>query len=172
MILIRRAEPADAAGIAHVQVQSWRTTYAGIVPPTFLAEMSENEQTARWQMMLTDENVVLVAERESRIVGFTIAGSSRDRAEGCDAELYAIYLHAVDQKLRIGTELLRETARALTERGFTSMDVWVLAANPSKHFYLRRGAHYAAAKEIQIGDTRLVEEGFVWPDLKALASLP
>jgi len=172
MVLIRKAEPADAAGIAHVQVQSWRTTYAGIVPEAFLANMSENEQTARWQMMLTDENVVLVAERERRIVGFTIAGPSRDRAQGCDAELYAIYLHAVDQKLRIGTELLRETARALMERGFTSMDVWVLAANPSKNFYLRRGAHYAGAKEIEIGDTRLVEEGFVWPDLKALASLP
>jgi L-amino acid N-acyltransferase YncA len=172
MILIRKAEPTDAAGIAHVQVQSWRTTYAGIVPEAFLANMSESEQTARWQMMLTDENVVLVAERERRIVGFTIAGSSRERAEGCDAELYAIYLHAADQRLRTGTELLRETARALTERGFTSMDVWVLAANSSKQFYLRRGAHYAATKEIEIGDARLVEEGFVWPDLRALASLP
>jgi ribosomal protein S18 acetylase RimI-like enzyme len=172
MVLIRKADLDDAAAIAHVQVQSWRTTYAGIVPDAFLAEMSEREQTARWQMLLTDDNVVLVAERERQIMGFTIAGASRERAEGCDAELYAIYLHAVDQGLRIGTELLRETARALSDRGFTSMDVWVLAENSAKRFYLRRGAHYAAAKEIEIGGARLVEEGFVWPDLKALASLP
>lgn len=171
MVLIRKAEPADAAGIAHVQVQSWRTTYAGIVPETFLSTMRENEQTARWKLLL-EGNEVFVAERDGHIVGFAMGGASRDRVENSDAELYAIYLLEHAQRARIGTDLLRETARALVECAFTSMDVWVLTANPAKLFYQRRGAHYAATKEIEIGGVMLVEEGFVWPDLKALASLP
>ena len=172
MVVIRKAEVEDAAGIAQVQVQSWRTTYAGIVPESFLAEMSEAEQTGRWRMLLTDDVVAMAAEREGRIVGFAIGGASRDRVQGCDAELYAIYLLAVEQRLRIGTELLRETARGLSEAGFASMDVWVLQANSAKRFYERMGAQYAAAKEIEIGGVKLMEEGFIWPDLKALASLP
>ena len=172
MVVIRKAEVEDAAGIAHVQVQSWRTTYAGIVPETFLAGMREDEQTARWRLLLSDDVVATVAEREGKIVGFAIAGASRDRTEGCDAELYAIYLLAVDQGLRIGTELLRETARGLCERGFTSMDVWVLAANSAKQFYERRGARHAAAKEIEIGGVALTEHAYVWAELNGLASLP
>jgi len=171
MVVIRRAEPEDAAGIAHVQVQSWRSTYAGIVPDGFLAQMSENEQTARWKLLQAG-NEVFVAERDGHVVGFAMGGASRDRVEDSDAELYAIYLLQQAQRARIGTDLLRETARALSERGFTSLDVWVLAANSSKQFYVRRGAHFAASKVIEIGGVKLVEEGFVWPDLKALASPP
>jgi ribosomal protein S18 acetylase RimI-like enzyme len=171
MVLIRRAETEDAAGIAHVQVASWRTTYAGIVPEPFLATMNEREGTARWKLLVNDGNDVFVAEREGRIVGFAIGGASRDRVEGCDAELYAIYLLEAVQRTRIGTDLLHELARALSGRGFASMDVWVLAENPAKGFYARTGAHYAAAKEIEIGGARLEEHAYVWPDLRAMAGI-
>lgn len=169
MVLIRKAEAGDAAGIAHVQVESWRSTYPGLVPEAFLADMSEAQQTARWRLLLNDDVVSLVAEREGHIVGFAVGGASRDRVEGCDAELYAIYLLAVEQGLRIGTELLREMARGLSERGFKSLDVWVLERNPAKRFYERRGGRLAAAKEIEIGGAKLTEHAYVWPDLKRLA---
>jgi hypothetical protein len=44
MVLIRRAEPRDAAGIAHVHVASWRTTYRGIVPDSYLDALDEPER--------------------------------------------------------------------------------------------------------------------------------
>jgi hypothetical protein len=40
-MLIREAFPTDAAALARVHVDSWRTTYAGIVPADYRS--SENE---------------------------------------------------------------------------------------------------------------------------------
>jgi hypothetical protein len=39
-LVIREAAPADAPGIARVHVDTWRTTYQGIVPDQFLARLS------------------------------------------------------------------------------------------------------------------------------------
>jgi len=44
--LIRAATPTDAAGIAAVHVQSWRDTYAGLLPDEFLARMTSPETQA------------------------------------------------------------------------------------------------------------------------------
>ncbi len=175
MILIRRATPEDAAAIAHVQVESWRTTYSGIVPDAYLQELDEAQRASRWLELLNADPDFFVAERDQQVVGFAVGGASRDKVECCDAELYAIYLLAESQRAKIGSDLLRELARALIARGFASMDVWVLARNPAKGFYTRLGAHYAATKQIEIGGASLMEQGYVWPDLQTLAgnhSLP
>jgi hypothetical protein len=41
MVSIRAATPDDAVAIAHVHVESWRTTYEGIVPGEYLAGLDE-----------------------------------------------------------------------------------------------------------------------------------
>jgi hypothetical protein len=40
---VREANPTDAAAIAKVHVDSWRTTYKSIVPDDFLANLSYEE---------------------------------------------------------------------------------------------------------------------------------
>ena len=170
MILIRRASPEDAAGIARVHVESWRSTYAGIVPQAYLDGLSEWQRAERWREALRRDDEVFVAEQDGQTVGFVMGGPSRDGVEDCDAELYAIYILAEVQKAGVGTDLLHELARSLCESGFASMDVWVLDANPAKRFYERMGAHRAGAKEIEIGGATLLKRAYVWPDLKALAA--
>lgn len=172
MILIRRANARDARGLAHVHVESWRTTYAGIVPQDYLDHLHEWERAELWLDTLSRTDEVFVAEREDRVVGFAIGGPSRDRVEGCDAELYAIYLLAEVQRARIGADLLHELARSLHESGFGSMAAWVLEANPAYRFYERMGAHAAASKQIEIGGAMLLERAYVWSDLGLLAALP
>jgi ribosomal protein S18 acetylase RimI-like enzyme len=169
MILIRRAEPKDAAGIAHVHVQSWRTTYRGIVPDSYIDALNEEERTSHWKDLLDDESDVFVAERQASIVGFIMGGRSRDRSQQCDGELYAVYLLKEFQGLRIGRDLVRELAHALRRRGFRKMEVWVLAKNPAKAFYTRMGAQFARSKGIEIGGAVLMEHSYVWPDLEALS---
>jgi len=171
MILIRRAETTDAGGIAHVHVESWRSTYAGIVPQDYLDNLNEWERAEMWRELLQRNDEVFVAERDGEILGFAAGGACRDRIEDCDAELYAIYLLKDAQKARIGSDLVRELSRSLTASGFSSMHVWVLEKNPSKAFYLRMGAHYAASKQIEIAGAAFVEEAYVWPDLKALGAI-
>jgi GNAT superfamily N-acetyltransferase len=169
MILIRRAEPNNAAGIAHVHVQAWHSTYRGIVPDSYLDSLDEAERADHWRDLLESGMVVLVAERAGQVIGFATGGKSRDGVANCDAELYAIYLLEEAQRARIGRDLLHELARTLREQGFRSMEVWVLARNSAREFYARMGAEYARSKEIEIGGATLMEMAYVWPDLSALA---
>ncbi len=44
---LREANVLDAAAIAKVHVDSWRTTYAGVVPEDFLAQLSYEQHEHR-----------------------------------------------------------------------------------------------------------------------------
>ena len=169
MILIRRAEPKDAAGIAHVHVRTWRSTYRGIVPDEYLDSLDEEQRTEEWRELLEGDYDIFVADFEGHVIGFIIGGRSRNRAQQCDGELYAIYLLKEAQRARIGRDLVRELAHAMRRRGFRRMEVWVLAKNPAKAFYTQMGAQFARSKEIAIGDAMLTEHAYVWADLELLS---
>jgi hypothetical protein len=47
-MILREARPADAAKIARVHVDGWRTTYRGIVPDDYLAALSYEAQERSW----------------------------------------------------------------------------------------------------------------------------
>jgi len=62
---IRVANVPDAAAIAKVHVDSWRTTYTGIVPDEYLAQLSYEQQGQGWRDILSThgtEEFVYVAE--------------------------------------------------------------------------------------------------------------
>ncbi len=48
VIAIRRARPADAVSIGAVHVAAWRSTYPGILPDRFLADLSIPRQAAHY----------------------------------------------------------------------------------------------------------------------------
>lgn len=66
MIAVREARPSDAPGIARVHVDSWRTTYRGIMPADFLAGLSYDQRERLWDTWLAqaaDSNrAIYVAE--------------------------------------------------------------------------------------------------------------
>ena len=53
---IRPAEVQDAAGIARVHVESWRSTYQGIFPESFLASLSVERRENYWREQLLRVN--------------------------------------------------------------------------------------------------------------------
>jgi L-amino acid N-acyltransferase YncA len=167
-ISIRAADIKDAAAIAHVHVESWRTTYAGIVPDAYLAGLDEILRAQLWQEWLSAQTLVLVAELNGRVVGFAHGGPNREPVAKCDAELYSIYLLKDAQKRGAGMALLRAMAGALMERNFKSMVVWVLEHNPSRNFYEHNGGRLATSKVIDIGGAKLMEVAYTWPDLKTI----
>src|SRR2546421_1657302 len=75
---IRPARVEDAAGLAKVHIDSWRTTYKGLVPDEHLANLSSEWRTERAKQQLSNPppNVfVFVAEDEQgKIVGFIVGG--------------------------------------------------------------------------------------------------
>ena len=51
-VRIRAATPMDAAGIAAVHVETWRATYAGILPDNYLVSQSVDR-------LMSDSNCLL-----------------------------------------------------------------------------------------------------------------
>ena len=169
MCLVRAATEHDAGAISHVHVQSWRTTYADIVPEANLASLNEAEREVLWREWLTRDIQVYVAELNGEVVGFVSGGPLREPLQEFDAELFAIYLLKQAQGRGIGTALLRKLARSLRTKGFKSMVVWVLESNASSHFYAQSGALPVLSKEIEIGGVVLPVLAYGWPNLEAVA---
>jgi GNAT superfamily N-acetyltransferase len=169
MVSIRAAVAGDAVAIARVHVESWRTTYTGIVPDEYLAGLDEALRAKLWGERLNANTVVLVAECKGKLVGFADAGEIREAVETCDAELYALYLLKEAQGRGIGSELLNAVAGQLRARQFRSMAVWVLERNPSRYFYEKNGGRLSKSKVIEIGGARLMEVAYWWPDINSLA---
>ena len=168
MTEIRAAAGQDAGAIAHVHVESWRTTYAGIVPEAYLASLKEAEREASWQEWLTLDVDVFVAEDDGDVVGFVSGGATREPVEEFDAELFAIYLLRDAQRRGIGMALLRRLAGSLKARGFRSMMAWVLEDNSSGGFYSRSGGVRVASKEMEVGGVMLPVVAYRWKDLEAI----
>lgn len=171
MTSIRGAIVADAAAIAHVHVESWRTAYADIIPANYLDGMSADERTPLWRDWLTRDIEVFVSEENGRINGFISGGAIREPVQSCDAELFAIYLLKEAQGHGVGTALLIALAKSLAGKGYGSMAVWVLEQNPCKRFYAKSGARADRSKEIEIGGASLTEIAYWWPDLHSICPL-
>jgi len=165
---IRTAIPEDAASIARVQVETWRTTYRGVVPDDYLAGLSAEERTPRWREHLNSAEHILVAECNGAVVGFIDGGPIREAISDYDAELYAIYLLLQFQRTGIGSTLLIELAYRLEEAAFRSMVVWLFEANAAARFYERSGAVRIGAKEREVGGVWLPVVAYGWQSLRSI----
>ena len=141
-MIIRTAAIQDCKSIAEVHVDSWKTTYAGQLPDEHLAQLSVPNREAAWRDSLTKkEHNLLVTTEGDRVLGFVSFGPSRDRdaTDNQTGEIYAIYLLPSSQGQGTGKALWNEACRALKDRGFNKVTVWVLDTNlRARHFYERR----------------------------------
>src|SRR2546427_7666005 len=109
-MMIREAHSTDTLAIARVQVDSWRTTYAGIVPADHLASLSYEQQGQFWAHIvstLSDPAGMYVAETVAgEVVGFAHGGPERSGKGSYTGELYAIYLLEAYQRQGQGRQLM------------------------------------------------------------------
>jgi GNAT superfamily N-acetyltransferase len=166
--MIRPATIRDAAAIARVHVESWRTTYRGILPEAFLASLSAAGYAERWERVIGDgATAVHVVEDAGELVGFASGGRERAGETGYTGELYAIYLVDRAQRLGHGRELLRAIVDGLRRMGLRDMIIWVLRDNqPARLFYERLGGVYVRSQPITIGPATLEEVSYGWPRLE------
>lgn len=174
---IREAEPADAKSIAKVHIQTWQTSYAGIIPTEYLASLSYQEREARWVDILEANRPAMsnfVAEAKGEgVVGFAGGGPERDGDQTYRGELYAIYVLQRYQRRGFGRGLASAVVNRLRQDGFCSMLVWVLQDNrPACRFYEVLGGKKVKEKTIEIGGANLVEVAYGWQDITALTAAP
>ena len=163
-MIVRPAIPLDAAAIAHVHVATWRATYAGIVPQTYLDDLSEADFTGRWTDWLTRPDILIcVAETDGTIIGFASGGPIRKPKANCDAELYAIYLLSEMQHRGVGQKLVAHVEHQLIQHNHKQILAWVLRDNPATLFYAHLGGEIVAEDLIEIGGVTLPELAYAWP---------
>jgi GNAT superfamily N-acetyltransferase len=172
---IRTAHVNDAAAIAKVHVESWRTTYKGIVPDDFLARLSYKQREQLWRQILTDSDspsFVYVADESETVIGFVSGGPERSGDPVYTGELYALYLLARYQGQGIGRQLVITLVNRLLQDGMTALLLWVLAENPARQFYERLGGRPLYEKTVTIGGVPLIEVAYGWRNARLIAEQP
>lgn len=166
-MIVRRARVEDAAAIARVHGESWRSTYAGMLPDRLLLKLAgTRREERRWRHLLgrfRGRHYVYVAEDEEEgVVGFASGGVARDRELAYRGEVYALYLLDEYHGRGIGRALfLRLAARLLRECGSTLI-VWVLASNPSRFFYEAMGGRRVGEQTERFAGQDLPEIAYGW----------
>ena len=172
MVRIRPAGLSDAATIADIQVETWRDTYAGLIPDRTLLGLSRTSHTESWRRVLRDsrdDSITRVAEGpDSRVVGFANAGRARPTNLPYDGEVYTLYVVPDHQGAGHGRRLLGALLSALWAAGCRSALVWVLAGNPARFFYEAMGGTLIATREEPFHGVVLNECAYGWPDLRRL----
>ena len=153
-IEIRLMTAEDAPGIARVLVDTWRSTFDGLLPEAFLDGLSYQQQEARQiRAMAAPGRITFVAvrTRDGEVVGFASGGPIREPCLQFTSELYAIYVLSGLQGRGIGRDLFRAFVGALDAEAKPDLLVWVLAINPFSGFYSRMEGRPVAEQVMTIG---------------------
>lgn len=166
-MIVREAKPQDAGRISRVRVDTWRTTYAGIVPDAYLNDLSYEEKERFFKQLIEEKNEsFFIAEKApGDIIGFASCGPERDGDPIYKGEMYAICVLQAYQHRGVGRQLTEAVVDRLMHNGFSSMLVWVLADNKYHRFYERLGGQKVASRKYDIGGISLDLVAYGWPDI-------
>jgi GNAT superfamily N-acetyltransferase len=162
--------------MARVHIESWRSTYRGIVSDGYLAALSYERRTQMWMRGLSDpesrEFYYVAEEPSGEIIGFASGGPERTGDPEYPGELSAVYLLETHQRRGIGRRLARAVAERLAQDGLRSLLVWVLADNPSRCFYEALGGELVRQGKAEIGGVVYDKVAYGWSDIAVLLDDP
>lgn len=171
---LRPATSSDVNAIARIHVENWRSTYAGIIPDSYLISMDQARQRRVWRQTLqgsgAGHSVMVAATVEAGVVGFASCGPSRrgwlPQRSPYDGEVFTLYVALDHQGEGHGQRLLEACFGTLRNQDKSAAIVWVLAANPARFFYEAQGGHKVAERIESFAGAELEELAFGW-DLSA-----
>jgi len=158
---------ADAPAIARLHAESWRQTYAGLLPADYLADAVDRDRLDVWRQRLaivSPRARTLTARSGRDLVGFVHVELDADPASG--ALLANLHVRPHLKGVGIGTRLFSAAREwiAGVEPGST-MYLWVLEQNAdARRFYERRGGQAVERQTLEIiPDCRVAEVRYMWP---------
>lgn len=165
-MIIRSAELADASDIAKVNIETWKSTYKGIIDDEYLRSLSyEHREQAIKNLIInssSDKKYVFVAEDNTYgVIGFATCGIERENDEIFKGELYSIYILKKFQNKGIGKLLYNSVIQRLKENNLIPMIIWVLEENrQARNFYELRGGRKIWERYILIGSQEIKEVAY------------
>lgn len=155
MIQIRYADVNDAKVMGEIHSASWKVTYKGIVPDSFLDRISAESRANYFLKALTErfeEDVLIYVD--DKAVGLMTIGKCRDedQQDFC-GEIWGIYLLPEYWDKGIGKHFITWGLQEMKARGYQKVTLWVLEDNiRARRFYEKIGfTHDGTVKEIFLG---------------------
>jgi GNAT superfamily N-acetyltransferase len=166
-IKFRRADERDLVEIGHVTVDTWRATFDGLLPETFLDGMTYQEQTERHHRYFSQKGVVfhVATDQDGKIIGFASGGPNRHADFSAENEVYAIYVLQAYHGRKIGSGLFRRVAKDLGGSGRNGLVVFALGNNPNRVFYQHLGGRETSATQLALGSATVNQFAYVWDDM-------
>lgn len=167
---VRLAHSNEADALAEVQITTWRSAYAHILPREFLASLCHATLTERFRELIEGETTaVWGAFLGGRAVGYAVLGEKHQPQHPGDFEIRALYVHPDAQSQGIGRALLYAGLKDAYAHGHRSAIVWAFSQNePAKRFYTLLGGEWFAQSTFELGGMAYPDEGYLFPDLAAL----
>jgi GNAT superfamily N-acetyltransferase len=168
-IQIRDGGVGDAAGVARVRIETWRSAYRDLMPAAVLAGMDLEKDILRQQEYLAHpvpERHLFVAEKISEetrpeVIGFCGVGVNREPDPAYSGELYAIYVLPDFQGQGVGKRLVQAARGWMRTQGHPGFLLWVLRDNlPARRFYEALGGQAVREHIFSIGGADLPEIGY------------
>ncbi|MEF2098178.1 GNAT family N-acetyltransferase [Bacillus sp. CFBP9009] len=165
---IRKAMEQDVRGIANVHINSWKTTYKGILPDQYLSSMNLEAKKKNWLRNLKMlHNATFVAESDNgEIIGFAAGGPEQTNDPHIQGEVYAIYFLQEYQRQGLGRKMIKAVIHELMIMEHQNLIIWALKDNPSCGFYRALGGQVRAEKTVKMAGIELIEVGFGWEDIQ------
>ena len=168
---IREATMTDAAALAEAHVATWRETYRGLLPDSYLDALTPSGRESIWRRILAlpaeERSVLVIAGEGGEIAGFASGGPHREGAEWA-GEVYTLYLRRAYQGRGLGRALFATLVARLRAQGVNSLILWVLATNErARGFYAALGGQPLREQEVVFDGLPLREVGYGWRDLRA-----
>jgi ribosomal protein S18 acetylase RimI-like enzyme len=165
-IRIRPATLDDAMQIAQVHIAAWQHTYRSLLPAEFLARLSVESRMKMWRESIENNHpMILVADADGTIAGFSAYGPCRDKGAAPDAfEIWALYLLPAHWSQGVGRALWLASRESMRQRGARSVSLWVIDGNERAIGFYRAAGFLPDAdlpKPFELGGVQLGELRFV-----------
>ncbi|MEO8889819.1 MAG: GNAT family N-acetyltransferase [Jatrophihabitantaceae bacterium] len=148
-VSVRAARPDDAAEIGRIQVETWRTGYASILPAPILDALADDIAAAAWRDAVVEppsrRHHVLVALEQEWTVGFAAVGPAEelrpeDPAPDTTVEISPLLVEPRWGRRGHGSRLLAAVVDHVRGDGMTRGLVWIPEQDTtSREFYLSAG---------------------------------
>lgn len=151
---IRTATLEDVKDIATIHVLAWQAAYKGLIPQSYLNNLSIAKREQAWQNILNNSKKnTIVQEINGLVVGFANFGHTRDEDKDSTVigEITSIYLNPEYWRKGLGTALFEFILRDMRNRKFTEVTLWVLDTNQRAcSFYQKMGFKSDGTTKIDI----------------------
>jgi GNAT superfamily N-acetyltransferase len=138
-VSVRPARPEDAERVARVQLSTWRTAYADLLPPEAL-DVPEVQAAALWlgavESPPSPQHRLLVAMERAELVGFAASGPAGDEDVEGAVELMTLLVEPRWGRRGHGSRLLAASVEHWRGEGFATAVTWVWERDPATRGFL------------------------------------